>query len=119
MQGGPLNIDGKTGDFLMSSVATMAIMLNVFHILIYAYTRHFNAIIVSIYIYSAVCMIALLALDNVECFKQTNLFMFLGSWIFNLSILCGTAMICIPMYAIKCWEMAISSPEFYQKDTDN
>lgn len=64
-------------------------------------------------------MIALLALDNIQCFSQTNLFMFYGSYILNLSIFCGTAMICIPMYAIKCWEMAISSPEFYQKDKDN
>ena len=94
-------------------------MLNVYHVLIFTYTRHFNAIIISVYIYSVVTFIVLLALDNIECFAQTNLFMLFGSWIFPITILCGTAMITIPMYAIKCWEMVISSPEFYQKDKDN
>jgi len=36
--------------------------------------------------------------------------MYIGSWIFPLSVLCGTAMIAVPIYALKCWEMAVSAP---------
>lgn len=59
---------------------------------------------------SVIVTIVVLVLDNVECFQQTNIYMFHGSWIFILAIICATAMISLPMYAAKCWEMAISAP---------
>ena len=109
-EGGIINDKGYTGDFMQSSIASFAIMINIYHILIFIYTRHFNAIIVSVYIYSGVVYLVMITLDNIESFPQTNLFMFFGSWIFPLSVLCGTSMVGIPMYALKCWEMAISAP---------
>jgi hypothetical protein len=85
-------------------------MINIYHLLVFLYTRHFTGPIVSCYIISVMFYAAVIILDNAECFPQTNIFMFTGSWLWILSVIGGTAMVGIPIYAIKCWEMVIRAP---------
>jgi len=117
--GGIINSSGFTGDFSMSAWASFAIMINTYHLIILIGTRHFSTPLIVSYFISYLTYIVLVLLD--EFLPSSLLYLealniIAGSFIAPLSVVLGTAMIALPIYALKCWEMVLSAPRFYQKE---
>ena len=68
IDGGIINEKGHTGDFSQSSIASLAIMICVYHLIIFIFTRHYTAIIFTFYIISVISFIVVISLDNIESF---------------------------------------------------
>jgi hypothetical protein len=69
VMGGIMNVRGHTGDFIQSSIASLFVMLNVYHSILFIFTRHWNALVFSSYVMSVIVTIVVLVLDNIECFR--------------------------------------------------
>lgn len=103
----------------MSAWASFAIMINTYHLIIFIGTRHFSTPLIAFYILSFVSYIALVLVDEFSpsgplYLEALNIIA--GSWVAPLSVFLGTAMIALPIYAMKCWEMVLRAPRFYQKE---
>jgi magnesium-transporting ATPase (P-type) len=117
--GGIINSSGYTGDFNMSAWASFAIMMNTYHLVILIGTRHFSTPLIISYFLSYLSYIVLVLVD--EFLPSSPLYLdalniIAGSFIAPLSVVLGTAMIALPIYALKCWEMVLKAPRFYQKE---
>jgi len=122
--GGIINSSGFTGDFSMSAWASFAIMINTYHLIILIGTRHFSTPLIVSYLISYLTYIVLVLLDEFltsssyeySPFYKEALNIIAGSFVAPLSVVLGTAMIALPVYALKCWEMVLRAPRFYQKE---
>lgn len=94
-------------------------MINTYHLIILIGTRHFSTPLIISYIISYLTYVALVL---AEAFIPSGglyleaLNIIAGSYVAPLSVVLGTAMIALPAYALKCWEMVLRAPRFYQKE---
>lgn len=99
--GGVINSAGQTGDLFTSSYASFAILINVYHLLLFLGTRHFSPHLVGSYVFSVLLYVMTLALDDLMPATETynnDIEMNTGSLITFLSVLLGTSMIVFPIY---------------------
>lgn len=119
--GGVINSSGETGDFSMAAYASFAILINTYHLVIIIGTRHFSRPLILSYCVSYLIYVIVMIIDEFltsSSFYMNILDILFGSVVVPSSILLGTLVIALPIYGLKCWEMVLRAPRFYQKEAE-